>query len=157
MSFESKLSPIVEKGEVPVNTSTSPPVFVPILKPIVSGQKVLTESHLNIPQGGKVQTKRLGCYRTCPKSVFAYCRYFTKYGGSPSVTVRKIDDKDVIIRLQCTKCFCDFFTMQGYNNHLFMDHKIRRVDDYPPKTIKQMDSSMSTSYGSGKFDAGFEC
>ena len=43
--------------------------------------------------------------------------------------------------------------MQGYNNHLFMDHKIRRVDDYPPKTIKQMDSSMSTSYGSGKFDA----
>ena len=43
--------------------------------------------------------------------------------------------------------------MQGYNNHLFMDHKIRKVDDYPPKTITSNEHSMSTSYGSGQFDA----
>ena len=153
VSFESKLSPIVEKAEVPVNTSTSPPVFLPICKPIVGSQKVLTERHSNIPKGGKVQTKRLGVTGPSQKVTLPMVDISQSMGGSPSVTVRKIDDKDVIIRLQCTKCCRDFFTMQGYNNHLFMDHKIRRVEDYPPKTIKQMDSSMSTSYGSGKFDA----
>ena len=74
-------------------------------------------------------------------------------GGSPSVTVRKIEDKHVIIRLMCQQCPRDFFTMQGYNNHLFMDHKIRKVDDYPPKTITNNEHSMSTSYSSGQFDA----
>ena len=153
VSFESNLSPIVEKGEVPVNTSTSPPVIVPILKPIVACQKVLTECQLNVPEGGKVQTKRLGVTGPAQKVSLPIVDISQSMGGSPSVTVQKIEDKHVIIRLQCQKCSRDFFTMQGYNNHLFMDHKIRRVDDYPPKTITKNDNSMSTSYGSGKFDA----
>ena len=60
VSFESNLSPIVEKGEAPVNTSMSTDLVVPILKPIVAGQKILTEHQLNVPEGSKVQTKRLG-------------------------------------------------------------------------------------------------
>ena len=58
----------------------------------------------------------------------------------------------MIIRLQCQQCPRDFFTMQGYNNHLLMDHKIRKVDHYPPKTITNNELSMTTIYRSRKFD-----
>ena len=56
-------------------------------------------------------------------------------GGSDSVTVKKINDKHVIVRLRCTKCPHDFFTKGGYNNHLFMDHKIQNFQQHPPVTI----------------------
>ena len=119
----------------------------------MAGQKILTERALNVPEGSKVQMKRLGVTGPAQKVSLPMVDISKSMGGSPSVTVRKIEDKHVIIRLQCQQCPRDFFTMQGYNNHLFMDHKIRKVDDYPPKTITSNEHSMSTSYGSGQFDA----
>ena len=152
VSFETNLSSIVEKGEAPVNTSMSSHCAVPILKPIVAGQKILTECKLNVPEGSKVQMKRLGVTGPAQKVSLPIVDISKSMGGSPSVTVRKVEDKHVIIRLLCQQCPRDFFTMQGYNNHLFMDHKIQKVDDYPPRTVSSNEHSMSTSYGSGKFD-----
>ena len=65
--------------------------------------------------------------------------------GSDSVMVKKMNDKHVIVRLKCTKCLHDFFTMGGYNNHLFMDHKIRNFRLHPPVTVTNEDKSVTTS------------
>ena len=66
-------------------------------------------------------------------------------GGSDSVMVKKMNDKHVIVRLRCTKCLCDFFTMGGYNNHLFMDHKIWNFQLHPPVTVTNEDKFVTTS------------
>ena len=66
-------------------------------------------------------------------------------GGSDSVMVKKMNDKHVIVRLRCKKCCCDFFTIGGYNNHLFMDHKIRNVKQHPPLTVPNEDKLVTTS------------
>ena len=66
-------------------------------------------------------------------------------GGSDFVTVKKMNDKHVIVRLRCKKCSRDFFTMGGYNNHLFMDHKIQNVKQHPPLTVPNEDKLVTTS------------
>ena len=66
-------------------------------------------------------------------------------GGSDSVTVKKMNDKHVIVRLRCQKCLHDFFTMGGYNNHLFMDHKIWNFRLHPPVTMTNEDKFVTTS------------
>ena len=66
-------------------------------------------------------------------------------GGIDSVTVKKINDKHIIVRLRCTKCPRDFFTKGGYNNHLFMDHKIRNFQQHPPVTITNEDTLVTGS------------
>ena len=69
-------------------------------------------------------------------------------GGSDSVTVKKMNDKHVIVRLKYQKCPCDFFTMGGYNNHLFMDHKIRNFRLHPPVAVTNEDQFVTTSESS---------
>ena len=66
-------------------------------------------------------------------------------GGSDSVMVKKMNDKHVIVRLKCQKCPCDFFTMGGYNNHLFMDHKIQNFRLHPPVAMTNEDTFVTTS------------
>ena len=66
-------------------------------------------------------------------------------GGSDSVTVKKINDKHVIVKLKCQKCPRYFFTRGGYNNHLFMDHKIRNFQLHPPVAVTNEDTSLTTS------------
>ena len=66
-------------------------------------------------------------------------------GGSDSVTMKKMNDKHVIVRLKCTKCPRDFFIMGGYNNHLFMDHKIWNSRLHPPVTMTNEDKLVTTS------------
>ena len=70
-------------------------------------------------------------------------------GGSDSVTVKKMNDKHVIVKLKCQKCPCDFFTRGGYNNHLFMDHKIQNFRLHPPAAVTNEDTSVTTSERSG--------
>ena len=66
-------------------------------------------------------------------------------GGSDSVTVKKINDKHVIVKLKCQKCLGYFFTRGGYNNHLFMDHKIWNFQLHPPVAMTNEDTSLTTS------------
>ena len=66
-------------------------------------------------------------------------------GRSDFVTVKKMKDKHVIVRLRCKKCSRDFFTKGGYNTHLFMDHKIRNVKQHPPLTVPNEDKLETTS------------
>ena len=66
-------------------------------------------------------------------------------GGSDFVTAKKMNDKHVIVRLKCKKCPWDFFTMGGYNSHLFMDHKIRNYRLHPPVMVTNEDKCLTTS------------
>ena len=70
-------------------------------------------------------------------------------GGSDFVTVKKLNDKHVIVRFKWQKCTRDFFTKAGYNNHLFMDHKIRNVERHPPITVTNDDKLVTRSEPSG--------
>ena len=56
-----------------------------------------------------------------------------------------MNDKHVIVRLKCTKCPHDFFTMGVYNKHLFMDHKIRSFRLHPPVTVTNEGKLVTTS------------
>ena len=66
-------------------------------------------------------------------------------GGSDSVMVKKMNDKHVIVKLKCQKCPRDFFIRGGYNNHLFMDHKIQNFRLHPPVAVTNEDTSVTTS------------
>ena len=66
-------------------------------------------------------------------------------GGSDFVMVKKMNDKHVIVRLKCKKCWLDFFTMGGYNSHLFMDHKIWNYQLHPPMTVTNEEKFLTTS------------
>ena len=50
-------------------------------------------------------------------------------------------NNSVMRKLMCTKCPEMFFIMEGYQRHLFKDHKIRCFEKHPPqvieKTVKQ--------------------
>ena len=46
--------------------------------------------------------------------------------------------KSVMRKLMCAKCPEIFFTMKGYQRHLFKDHKVRCFDRHPPQVIVKM-------------------
>ena len=46
-------------------------------------------------------------------------------------------NKSVMRKLMCTKCPEMFFTTEGYQRHLFKDHKVRCFDKYPPQVIEK--------------------
>ena len=100
-------------------------VLIPNIKPISKDQKILTEHQVNVGDDKKTTTKQLGVTGPLQKITLPVLDISKSMGGSDSVMVKKMNDKHVIVRLRCTKCPCDFFTMGGYNNHLFMDHKIQ--------------------------------
>ena len=120
------MSPVVEKEISQENVGTSDSVvLIPDIKPIGKDQKILKERQVNVGDDKKTKTKWLGVTDPSQKVSLPVLDISKSMGGSDSVTVKKMNDKHVIVRLQCTKCPRDFFTMGGYNNHLFMDHKIR--------------------------------
>ena len=41
-------------------------------------------------------------------------------------------------KLMCTKCPEMFFTQEGYQRHLFKDHKVRCFDKHPPQVIEKI-------------------
>ena len=93
----------------------------------------------------KTTTKRLGVTGPMQKITLRVLDISKSMGGSDFVTVKKMNDKHVIVRLRCKKCPCDFFTMGGYNNHLFMDHKIQNFRLHPPVTMTNEDKLVTTS------------
>ena len=46
-------------------------------------------------------------------------------------------NKNVMRKLMCTKCPEMFFTMEGYQRHLFKDHKIHCFEKHPPQVIEK--------------------
>ena len=54
-----------------------------------------------------------------------------------SFDVAEEDDSEVILKYGCRKCSSMFFTIPGYQRHLFKEHRIRRVEKYQPEVISQ--------------------
>ena len=144
--FQADLSPVVEKevSQENVHTSDSAP-FIPNITPIAKDQKILTERQLNVGGENKTTTKRLGVSGPSQKITLPVQDISKSMGGSDLVTVKKMNDKHVIVRLKCTQCPQDFFTMGGYNSHLLMDHKIRNYQLHPHVTISDEDKCLTTS------------
>ena len=46
--------------------------------------------------------------------------------------------KSVMRKLLCTKCPEMFFMQEGYQRHLFKDHKFRCFEKYPPQLIEKI-------------------
>ena len=123
--FKSDLSPVLEKEVSHENVDTSDSVaLIPKIKPIVKDQKILTECQDNVGAQKKTTTKQLVVTGPSQKMTLPVLDISKSMGGSDSVMVKKMNDKHVIVKLKCQKCPRDFFTRGGYNNHLFMDHKI---------------------------------
>ena len=138
--------PVLEKEGNQENVDTSDSVtLIPNIKPIAKGQKILTDRQVNVGDEKKTTTKRLGVSGPTQKITLPMLDISKSMGGSDSVTVKKMNDKHVIVRLRCKKCSGDFFTMGGYNNHLFMDHKIQNVKQHPPLTVPNEDQLVTTS------------
>ena len=144
--FQADLSPVVEKevSQENVHTSDSAPL-IPNITPIAKDQKILTECQFNVGEEKKTTTKRLGVSGPSQKITLPVQDISKSMGGSDFVTVKKMNDKHVIVRLKCKKCPRDFFTMGGYNSHLFMDHKIRNHQLHPPVTVTNEDKCLTTS------------
>ena len=45
--------------------------------------------------------------------------------------------KSVMRKLMCTKCSEMFFMQEGYQRHLFKDHKVQCFDKHPPQVIEK--------------------
>ena len=65
--------------------------------------------------------------------------------SSSSVTLLKFEKKEVIIRFKCTLCNKMSFTRNGYDYHLFTEHKTRNKEDFPPEIIKGHDILLTSS------------
>ena len=124
--FQADLSPVVEKevSQENVHTSDSAPL-IPNITPIAKDQKILTEHQFNVGEEKTTTTKRLGVSGPSQKITLPVLDISKAMGCSDFGTVKKMNDKHVIVRLKSKRCPWDFFTMGGYNSHLFMDHKIR--------------------------------
>ena len=61
-----------------------------------------------------------------------------KGAKTPHTKELKGGNKSVMRKLMCTKCPDMFFTMEGYQRHLFKDHKIRCFEKYPPQVIEKV-------------------
>ena len=144
--FQADLSPVVEKevSQENVHTSDSAPL-IPNIMPIAKDQKILTEHQFNVGEEKKTTTKRLGVSGPSQKITLPVLDISKSMGGSDFVMVKKMNDKHVIVRLKCKKCPWDFFTMGGYNSHLFMDHKIRNYRLHPPVTVTNEEKCLTTS------------
>ena len=51
--------------------------------------------------------------------------------------VAEEDNSEVILKYGCRKYSSMFFTIPGYQRHLFKEHRIRRVEKYQPEVIPQ--------------------
>ena len=60
--------------------------------------------------------------------------------GSPKAVTKQMKggQKSVMRKLMCMKCLEMFFMMEGYQRHLFKDHKVRCFDNYLPQVIEKI-------------------
>ena len=66
-------------------------------------------------------------------------------GGSSSVTLHTIEKKEVKVCSMCTLCKKIFFTINGYDYHIFSEHHTRNREDNPPEMIQGHDISITSS------------
>ena len=57
---------------------------------------------------------------------------------TPETKEMKGGNKSVMRKLMCTKCPEMFFTLEGYQRHLFKDHKVRCFEKHPPQVIEKI-------------------
>ena len=57
---------------------------------------------------------------------------------TPDTKEIKGGKKSVMRKLMCTKCPEMFFNQEGYQRHLFKDHKVRCFDKHPPQVIEKI-------------------
>ena len=129
--FNSSLSPIEERKSV--NTTNK------------------TEQTDDVKRA--TQIKRLGVSGPKTKMSTQMDDISGALAGRNSITVRKVGDKEVIVRLGCNKCRKDFYTMAGYESHLLMDHRIQNSRLHPPKLIEKEDITLSPpSFNNSKIE-----
>ena len=56
---------------------------------------------------------------------------------TPQTKEMKGGNKSVMRKLMCTKCPEMFFMQEGYQRHLFKDHKVRCFEKHPPQVIEK--------------------
>ena len=57
---------------------------------------------------------------------------------TPVTKKMKVGNKSVMRKLMCTKCPEMFFMLEGYQRHLFKDHKVRCFEKHPPQVIEKI-------------------
>ena len=62
-----------------------------------------------------------------------------------SVTLKTVESKQKIIRFRCPLCKVINFTVNGYQYHVFSEHKKRNAKDMPPEIVEGHDVSLSSS------------
>ena len=56
---------------------------------------------------------------------------------TPQTKEMKGGNKSVMRKLMCMKCLEMFFMQEGYQRHLFKDHKVRCFEKHPPQVIEK--------------------
>ena len=56
---------------------------------------------------------------------------------TPQTKEMKGGNKSVMRKLMCAKCPEMFFMQEGYQRHLFKDHKVRCFEKHPPQVIEK--------------------
>ena len=66
-----------------------------------------------------------------------------------SFTIETDKDKNsnVLLSYACNKFKCIFFTMPGYETHMFHKHQVRNFEKYPPTVIRKNVGSPSSPNG----------
>ena len=64
--------------------------------------------------------------------------------GSSSVTVKKVDEVEKIVRFGCTKCDHWSFTLNGFHFHMFNTHNIRDPSNLSPNLLEGPNVSLSS-------------
>ena len=94
------------------------------------------------PEKNKI--KRLGVKGPATKVTIAMTDVSPKLQGHSGVTIKKIGDADVIVRLRCSYCKKTFYMQTAYETHLLMDHKFRNFRLHPPEIVKQHEITCSS-------------
>ena len=92
----------------------------------------------------KNMIKQLGVKGPATKVTIAMHDLSPKLQGHSSVTIKKIDDTVVIVRLRCSYCKTIFYMQTAYETHLLMDHKFRNFRLHPPEIVEQHEITCSS-------------
>ena len=145
----------VQSTSTPKGSANQKSEFNSSLSPIEERKSVNTSDTQEPKEDVKqaTQIKRLGVSGPKKKISIQMDDISVALSGRNSITVRKVGDKEILVRLACNKCRKDFYTMAGYESHLLMDHRIRNSRLHPPKLIEKEDITLSSpSFNNSKIE-----
>ena len=151
-TFDLTFSPIEEKpnevsGDV-VNSKGANQKICPDVMPTpdnenagaADDQKICTEMK-RLGMSGPAQKLVIGIDKNPSVSVSNISKNMS---GSRSVTVKKMNDCDKIIKFACPICGHRSFTINGFQYHMFSEHRRRRGENLSPIIIEGPDVSLSS-------------